>query len=124
MDPIATDLPNEIRQAYERYLKIPVADKATLKNKLEAYMTTVLNASGENEFLDYPTAQKLNMSLLKLLDACSIDQLPQVQAAVIYFISADDASPDLESILGFDDDAQVVNAVCCHLGHPQLAVSL
>ena len=95
-----------------------------LKNKIESYLQTVLNASGENEFLDFPTAQKLSLSLGTLLELCSDDDLPHVQAAVLYFINTDDASPDLESILGFDDDAHVVNAVCRLIGRPDLEVKL
>lgn len=124
MDSIEADLPQDSLPAYQRYLEIPVASRAVLKNKMDDYITTVLNASGENEFLDYPTAQKLNLSLRKLLDVCSDDQLPHVQAAVLYFINTDDASPDLESILGFDDDTEVANAVCRHLGHPELEITL
>jgi hypothetical protein len=124
MESIAAELPRETREAYERYLKIPVAERGAIKNKIDDYVSTVLNASGENEFLDYPTAQRISLSLRKLLEVCSDDQLVHVQAATLYFISTDDASPDLESILGFDDDAQVVNAVCRVLGHPELEVTL
>ena len=40
-----------------------------------------------------------------------------VQAAVRYFLIEDDADADLDSILGLDDDADVINAVLRHLGH-------
>jgi hypothetical protein len=40
-----------------------------------------------------------------------------VQAAVRYFIIEDDADGDLDSILGLDDDAEVMNAVLRHLGY-------
>jgi len=124
MDSISADLPQETRPAYERYLNIPVATRAVLTNKVNDYLVTVLNASGENEFLDYPTAQRISLSLIKLLELCPEEHLPHVQAAVLYFVNSDDASPDLESILGFDDDADVVNAVCRFLGRPDLAVAL
>jgi hypothetical protein len=40
-----------------------------------------------------------------------------VQAAVRYFLIEDDADGDLDSILGLDDDADVMNAVLRHLGY-------
>jgi hypothetical protein len=40
-----------------------------------------------------------------------------VQAAVRYFLIEDDADADLDSILGLDDDADVINAVLRHLGY-------
>lgn len=124
MDSIAAELPPETHQAYKRYLAIAVADRAVLKNKVDDYLVTVLHASGENEFLDYPTAQQIATSLHRLLELSPPEQLVHVQAAVLYFINSDDASPDLESILGFDDDAEVVNAVCRLLGRPELEVPL
>ena len=124
MNSILEELDSDTRRAYERYLKIPTADRDSIKAKIDNYLDTVLNASAENEFLDYPTAQRLSLTLKKLLEFCEDEHLPQVQAAVLYFISTDDVSPDLESILGFDDDAEVVNAVCRGLGHPELEVKL
>ena len=40
-----------------------------------------------------------------------------IQAAVRYFVLEDDAESDLNSVIGLDDDAEVVNAVLRHLGH-------
>jgi uncharacterized membrane protein YkvA (DUF1232 family) len=40
-----------------------------------------------------------------------------VQAAVRYFVIEEDADSDLDSILGLDDDAEVLNAVLRKLGH-------
>ena len=46
-----------------------------------------------------------------------------VQAAVRYFVIEDDADSDLDSILGLDDDAEVMNAVLVKLGHGKWIVS-
>lgn len=124
MDSLPADLPPETRDTYQRYLKLPLATKSMLTNKLDEYMETVLNASGENEFLDYTTAQRINLALRRLLEVCSQEQLLHVQAAAYYFVNSDDATPDLESLLGFDDDAEVVNAVCRLTGYPEFEVTL
>ncbi|MBW2528935.1 MAG: hypothetical protein JRI23_32465 [Deltaproteobacteria bacterium] len=47
-----------------------------------------------------------------------------VQAAVRYFLIDEDADADLDSILGLDDDAEVLNAVLRHLGHADWQVAI
>jgi hypothetical protein len=47
-----------------------------------------------------------------------------VQAAVRYFLIEEDADSDLDSILGLDDDAEVLNAVLRHLGHDSWLVEV
>ena len=124
MQALPPGLPPETQEVYQRYLNSAPASKAVLKNRVESYLETVKNASGENEFLDLTTAHAIGRTLNRLIDLSSEEFLCHVQAATQYFIDADDAAPDLESILGFDDDAEVVNAVCRHLGCPGLQVEL
>lgn len=52
------------------------------------------------------------------------EQRALIRGAVEYFIMTDDASSDLDDVLGFDDDARVVNAMLGRIGHPELAVQL
>ncbi|MDH3303210.1 MAG: hypothetical protein OES24_22125 [Acidimicrobiia bacterium] len=47
-----------------------------------------------------------------------------VRGAVEYFILNDDASDDLEDVLGFDDDARVLNSVLDRIGRAELKVRL
>ncbi len=47
-----------------------------------------------------------------------------VRGAVEYFILNDDASDDLEDVLGFDDDARVLNSVLDRIGRADLKVRL
>ena len=124
MKPIPSDLPPETREAYQRYLSLPILETSVLLNRIDAYLSVVKNASGENEFLDLSTANSIATALKKLAENSGKDSFPHVQAATYYFVNAEDASPDLESILGFDDDAEVVNAVCRHLGCPELQVEI
>lgn len=52
------------------------------------------------------------------------DQRAQIRGAVEYFVMTEDASSDLDDVLGFDDDARVVNAMLGRIGHPEFAVVL
>lgn len=47
-----------------------------------------------------------------------------VRGAIEYFILNDDASDDLEDVLGFDDDARVLNSVLDRIGRADLKVRL
>lgn len=59
-----------------------------------------------------------SLKLLSTLNEATPDTTRRlVQAAVRYFVIEDDADSDLDSILGLDDDAEVLNAVLRHLGH-------
>lgn len=76
---------------------------------------------------DVETADMIGDSLRKLLDsgiAFDDEARAQIRGAVEYFLLMDDAAGDLEDVLGFDDDARVVNTVLDRIGHPEFAVKL
>jgi uncharacterized membrane protein YkvA (DUF1232 family) len=71
--------------------------------------------------VDPALANGLAEATIKLLGTLG-DETPErtrrmVQAAVRYFVIEHDADGDMDSILGLDDDADVVNAVLRALGH-------
>jgi uncharacterized membrane protein YkvA (DUF1232 family) len=71
--------------------------------------------------VDPTLANTLAEASLRLLgtlkDASPESTRRLVQAAVRYFVIEEDADSDLDSILGLDDDAEVLNAVLRKLGH-------
>ncbi|MEM9693857.1 MAG: hypothetical protein AAGA56_15020 [Myxococcota bacterium] len=78
--------------------------------------------------VDLKLVDALTDTSLELLGSLQDDTPEQtrrlVQAAVRYFVIEDDADRDLDSILGLDDDAEVLNAVVAHLGHEAWLVEI
>ena len=74
---------------------------------------------------DLDTAAMIGDSLCRLL-ASGIDfdddARALIRGAVEYFVMTDDADADLHDVLGFDDDARVLNTVLERIGHPEFAV--
>ena len=82
----------------------------------------------QDDDFDPQLARSLADAALKLLGTLNEDT-PEptrrlVQAAVRYFVIEDDADSDLGSILGLDDDAEVLNAVLRHLGYGEWVVAI
>jgi hypothetical protein len=88
-----------------------------------AQRSTVRNAN-----VDPTLGNDLADASMKLLTTIKEDTEPArrkaIQAAVRYFVIEDDADSDLDSILGLDDDAEVLNAVLKHLGHNDWLVDI
>ena len=47
-----------------------------------------------------------------------------IQAACYYFVENDDEDGDLQSVYGFDDDAELLNVILEHLDRPDLAIQI
>ncbi len=89
--------------------------EADPRGAVEAHLVSLLEAGRENEFLDMAQAERLTTRSLALLDRLQ-DGMPNVErklilAAVYYFIVDEDGESDTESVLGLDDDEQVLDVV-------------
>lgn len=124
MSDLPNSLPWDTKVTYARLLteQRPV-HRDQLAARVGAYMAHIESASGENEFLDLSAARALGSSLLALIERCPDEHSSHLQAAVAYFVHADDAEHDLDSVVGFDDDLGVFNAVCEHVGLSELKVA-
>lgn len=121
------DLPAELSaetgQKFAHHLSQELASRQQLAAMVSQRLEAVLAAAGtDSESVDLTLAKSIASGLLELVENESQEKLPYVQAAVLYFQSVDDVNPDLESIAGFDDDAEVFNAVVHHLGRSDLEV--
>lgn len=92
---------------------------AQLELAVQEHLQAVKAAQRRNEFIDLERAQALAESAHKLIQA--LDTLtPQARivaaAAVLYFVTPNDAEDDLGSSVGFDDDGEVLDSALTHLG--------
>ena len=87
----------------------------TLLHDIEAYAIAIINSPQA----DHELGAKLVEGCRGLLTLdLNVEERHWVQIAVLYFVLDDDGDDDLASPFGFDDDAEVFNAVCRAIGHP------
>lgn len=122
MPDVPESLPWDTRKTYLQLLEQPSLSQEKLLEQISGYLRSVERASGDNEFLDTRSARALGTALRKLIEVCPVEHFHHLQAAVAYFIHSDDAEHDFDSVVGFDDDIAVFNAVCDHVGHRDLKV--
>jgi uncharacterized membrane protein YkvA (DUF1232 family) len=118
------NLPWDTRITYARLLtEQRPARRDQLTFRVVGYLGHIQSTSKANDSLDTAAAQSLGNSLLKLIERCPEQHEAHLQAAVAYFVHSDDAEHDFDSVAGFADDLGVFNAVCDHVGLPDLKVS-
>ncbi len=121
------DLLNPDEQRQFRALCIATApdELADLAAVIELHVDQV--AANAGPATDVDTARLIGRALCGLLGSdleFDAEQRAQIRGAIEYFIMTDDASSDLEDVLGFDDDARVLNAMLARIGHPEFSVEL
>lgn len=117
--------PDEQDQFRRLCLPTTPEDLAALPEVVDLHLSQIESEAGPNA--DVEAAQAIGRSLIALLSAgltFDDDQRALIRGAVEYFLLVDDASGDLEDVLGFDDDARVLNSVLDRIGQPQLKVDL
>lgn len=91
-----------------------------LAHELEEYVGDLAHQADKSEFFDLDTAQRTAQLCRDLLTALPPEpdehQHRLTQLAISYFVLAEDAEDDNYSLIGFDDDLQVVMAVIGELG--------
>jgi uncharacterized membrane protein YkvA (DUF1232 family) len=120
-----------LRQGNARDVLRSLLDEATsptddLHGAVDAYIAAVRLRAEREEFVDLQLAEKLATLAHRLLDHLS-DQSPNahaclIQAAVRYFVLQEDAQSDLASVVGWDDDVEVFNAVARFVDRADLVV--
>ena len=125
---LGNDLPPNIDSVFRENCKEYETDQiVNLKEEVKTHLLKMEHALSRNEFLDINTARKIARILAVLLK--DYDQFPTelkalVVGATIYFIQDQDIEPDTSSILGLDDDVQVINYVLDKIGRSELKVSI
>jgi uncharacterized membrane protein YkvA (DUF1232 family) len=117
--------PDEQRRFRRLCLATSADELYQLINVIELHLQQINMAAVATT--DVETAEMIADSLTRLIrsdNAFDDDARAQIRGAVEYFLLADDAVGDLEDVVGFDDDARVVNTVLERIGHPEFAIDL
>lgn len=121
-------LPDSIRTVFEKVLStLNGVELSQLRAQIHQHHEEFHKAARDNGLLPLDIASELAKGLEQLLDRFhELDDREQtlVAGAARYFVSDSDARPDLESVLGLDDDLIVFNWVVAEIGHPELKIDL
>jgi len=121
-------LPLKVRPLVEALMREPLVPPDELRRELKSHEQQVDRAAATRGDLDVNLAECIGTSCLVLLNTLGPDTPEEsrrlIQVACRYFVETEDREGDLASVFGFDDDAEVLNAVAVKLGRPDLVVSI
>ena len=129
-EPMKLDgIPNASKELWNKLLAEDLRPVHELVREVKVYQQAIAQRSTvRNADVDPTLANALVDASMKLLTTIKDDTLEDrrrlIQAAVRYFVIEDDADSDLDSSLGLDDDAEVLNAVMKHLGFEEWMVEV
>jgi hypothetical protein len=106
---------------------LPAPEAAQLKAAVAAHLEEVHRAVKPEAFLDLGLAVRMAAILDELLDHYASYAEPQQKlmvGAARYFAQTTDVEADTASVMGFDDDMEVLNHVLLALGRPDLSAKL
>ncbi len=97
-----------------------------VRRSLVQYSAQLQITAASNQMINLPLAQALVAALDQALAGPQLatDHSRWIKAAACYLIHVDDDENDLASPIGFDDDAEVVNACLRHVGLGDLCVKI
>lgn len=104
---------------------LPAADLAALRASVQEHLERFQAAARGFELLPVDLAEELAEKLDVLLgsaDSLSVAHRALLVGAARYFISEDDAIPDLSGVLGLDDDVEVFNHAIHQMGRDDLSI--
>ena len=121
-------LPDTLRQSVSDFYILPLAPKRELISLINGYADEIARVAKRRGDLDVNLADCIARCCLTLLNEQWDDEGDHrkrlIQAACYYFVENDDDDVDLQSVYGFDDDAELLNAILEHLDRPDLAIQI
>lgn len=121
LDPVLVRFCDEIARE-------PLLTYVDLRRVNTEYFAHVVATADHGAMLDVQLAQAIATSLAAVLEDPPWPEKSHehrvLHIAVRYFEVEDDAEPDGESVLGFEDDAQVANAVLRYLNREDLLIEI
>lgn len=116
-------IPLALRDAVDELRRQPLADPDDLRRRVTAYIARVRSVAAGVPEVDLDRAERVARICLALLDdwpTLAPEQRGWVQAACGYFVRAEDDEDDFVSVVGFDDDDEVVDHVLANLRRTDL----
>jgi hypothetical protein len=110
----------EVAAILRGYLAEPFSSPDVLQDHTNMYMKQLEGLVAEGDVIDLELASDLAVRCVRM--AGEIEQgVPEehrrlIQAAIRYFVNSEDADGDIESLIGFDDDSAVIEAVALAIG--------
>ncbi len=121
-------LPGTLRQPVSDYYNLPLASKRELIALINDYTDEIARVAKRRGDLDVNLADCIHRCCLTLLneqwDGEGGHHNRLIQAACYYFVENDDEDGDLQSVYGFDDDAELLNVILEHLDRPDLVIQI
>ena len=121
---IIESLPEPTRTTFRKLLEEPLLEVDALTKRVKTYAASVGSHVGRVEVVDLWTAglvERKCLALIAKIDGSASAERPFIQAAVLYFISEEDAEDDIDSPFGFEDDLAVADTVARELGFDDIA---
>lgn len=120
---VIDEMPLEYRERYADVAQGPLPTVDEVRDQLETYVRMVRAVSALVTALDPDLADKIATTCMRMLERYGdSDESDLVVAMTAYFIEEDE-DHEITGVLGFDDDVQVVNAVCRALDATDLIIA-
>ena len=99
-----------LQKLSNEYAKTPLIE---LTNRTKKYTKELEEIAKTNGLLNLKLAQRINDTILKvekLWTELALDSQYWLKGAIAYYFLTEDEEDDISSAIGFDDDAEVLNA--------------
>lgn len=119
--------PEEMNRFIAGCVPTSVEELRGLRERSDGYLQWAKGQAAQSAAVDLDTAERIAGVLAALLDEpdrYDDEARALLAGATTYFVDADDGSNDLTDVLGFDDDARVLNAVLDAIDRRDLRIEL
>jgi hypothetical protein len=108
-------------------IPLPAHGVRDLRQKVIRHLEELASEALDNDAVDLGLAARISDALLSLIESIpDLDPagVTAVRGAIDYFVLNRDELPDLDSRMGFVDDAQLLNRTCEAVGLPELKIRI
>lgn len=123
---VMAGLPDTIAVLFRRMMRAPRRSSLEMRRRVSRHIVDMETRAREADYVDVELAQSLANECHRLIDTLGPDASEEhyrlVQAAVLYFVTDEDAEGDASSLIGFDDDRLVVRRVLSELERVGIAL--